>query len=433
MRFVSTAGRTPPTSFQAALFQGLAPDGGLFMPEALVPLPGEVIEGLRGADAITSGLTIARHMLGDEIEEDMLRGAVDAALGFPIPLVPLGPRTHVLELFHGPTLAFKDVGARFMAHLMSRLHREPRPLTVMVATSGDTGGAVARAFLGLPSTRVVVLFPEGRVSPRQERQFTTLQQNVLAVSVAGTFDDCQRMVKAAFGDPELRDGLLLTSANSINIGRLLPQILYYFHAWAQLPAPESVVFSVPSGNFGNLTAGLMAKELGLEVDAFVAATNANNVVPEYLRTGRFAPRPSVRTTSNAMDVGNPSNFARIAALYGDDVSRVRSHVVGSFWDDDDTRKAIARTFEDHGYVLDPHTAVATLALQEELRQRPRSNGVVLATAHPAKFNETVEAAIGQLIPIPEGLVEALDREPRVERIEPHLEALRRVVLEWGGE
>ena len=402
------------------------------MPERLAPLPGDLVQGLRGVDAITSGLVVARHLLGDELPEDALRGAVEAALGFPLPLVPLGPRTHVLELFHGPTLAFKDVGARFMAHLMSRLHQEARPLTVLVATSGDTGGAVARAFFGLPRTRVVVLFPEGRVSPRQESQFTTLQDNVLAVSVAGTFDDCQLMVKAAFGDAELREAFELTSANSINIGRLLPQILYYFHAWAQLPEPDSLVFSVPSGNFGNLTAGLMAKELGLEVDAFVAATNANDVVPEYLRTGRFRPRPSVRTISNAMDVGDPSNFARIAMLYGNDVSRVRSHVVGSFWDDDDTQRCIARTFEDHGYVIDPHTAVAVLAMQEELRQRPRSQGVVLSTAHPAKFTETVEAAIGRPISMPESLAAALHRESWVERIEPRLESLRRVVTEWTG-
>lgn len=432
MRLVSTEGRTEPVSFGEALFRGLAPDGGLFMPEKLSPLsPGDV-EALRGAGAIECGLAVARHLLGEELEDEILESAVREALGFALPLVPLGPRIHVLELFHGPTLAFKDVGARFMGCLMSRLRRSGPPLTVMVATSGDTGGAVAHAFLGLPRTRVVVLFPEGQVSERQQRQFTTLGDQVLAVAVQGPFDDCQRLVKAMFRDPEARQALALTSANSINIGRLLPQIFYYFHAWAQLDRREPLIFSVPSGNFGNLAAGLMARELGLPAAGFVTATNANDVVPEYLRTGLYEPRMSVRTLSSAMDVGAPSNLARILALFDGDLGRLRGCLEASAWSDRDTREAMRRVFDEHGYVLDPHTAVGWLALEEALAGRPDAHGVVLSTAHPAKFGDIVEEAIGGTVPLPEQLAAGQHRPSRFTRIAPELPDLRRVVMRWAG-
>ena len=432
MRLVSTAGRATSVSFGEALFRGLAPDGGLYMPETLCPLPAAQIDALRGADAVRCGLAIARHLLREEVEDEVLRPAVREALGFPLPLVPLGARTHVLELFHGPTLAFKDVGARFMGCLMSRLRRSGPPLTIMVATSGDTGGAVAHAFLGLPRTRVVVLFPEGQVSERQQRQFTTLGDQVLAVGVTGAFDDCQRLVKAMFRDPEARNALALTSANSINIGRLLPQIFYYFHAWARLNGGKPLVFSVPSGNFGNLAAGLMARELGLPAAGFVTATNANDVVPEYLRTGRYEPRASVRTLSSAMDVGAPSNLARILALFDGDRDRLRACLSGSSWSDADTRRAMKRVFDEHGYIMDPHTAVGWLALEETLAERPDAHGVVLATAHPAKFGETVEEAIGCPVPVPEQLAAGRARPSRFTRIAPHLEELRRVVMRWAA-
>lgn len=438
MKLVSTSGRAEPVSFREALFRGLAPDGGLFMPERLSPLSASEIDALRGADAIRSGLAVARHLLADELEDEVLESAAKEALGFPLPLVPLGPRTHVLELFHGPTLAFKDVGARFMGCLMSRLQRSGPPLTVMVATSGDTGGAVAHAFLGLPRTRVVVLFPEGQVSERQQRQFTTLGDQVLAVAVAGAFDDCQRLVKAMFRDPEAREALALTSANSINIGRLLPQIFYYFHAWAELGRRthmshrSPLIFSVPSGNFGNLAAGLMARELGLPAGGFVTATNANDVVPEYLRTGCYEPRASVRTLSSAMDVGAPSNLARILALFDGDLARLRGCLSGSAWSDADTREAMKRVFDAHGYILDPHTAVGWLALEEALSDNPDAHGVVLSTAHPAKFGDIVEEAIGCPVPMPEQLAAAESRPSRYTRIEPGLAELRRVVMGWAG-
>jgi len=348
---------------------------------------------------------------------------VREALDFPLPLVPLADRVHVLELFHGPTGAFKDVGARFLARALAATRAAREEITVLTATSGDTGGAVAHAFHGVTGTQVVILFPLGQVSPLQERQFTSLGGNVSAVGVRGTFDDCQRLVKEAFADRDLAGRLGLTSANSINIGRLLPQVFYYFYAAAQLSGSAEILVSVPSGNFGNLAAGLLAKRLGAPVTRFVAATNANDVVPEYLETGRFVSRPSVRTISSAMDVGNPSNFERIHSLYDRDVTRLRRDVAGRAYDDDATRRCMADTFRRHGYLLDPHSAVGMLALQDEMRQRPGVAGIVLGTAHPAKFADVVESAIGHPVVPPPQLADLAARESRYATIEPRLEAL----------
>lgn len=429
MRFVSTAGRAPPASLRTALFDGLAPDGGLYQPASLEMLPDAAVSRLIGTTLHDTALLLARHLMGDELDEDRLASIVEGALDFPIPLKRLDDRTFVLELFHGPTLAFKDVGARFMARLVAAFRPESEPpLTVLTATSGDTGGAVASAFLDLPGIRVVVLYPEGQVSPLQERQFTTLGGNVTAVAVAGTFDDCQRMAKEALASEELRRETPLTSANSINVGRLLPQIFYYFHAWTQLADPAAdVLVAVPSGNFGNLTAGLMAKRLGLPVARFVAATNVNDVVPRFLDSGRFQPLASVRTISTAMDVGDPSNFSRMAALFGGDAARMREVVVGSAHTDEDTRGAIARVHEAHGYVLDPHSAVGYLGLEAARARRPGTVGIVLATAHPAKFAATVEPVIGRSIEVPERLARLLKGESRATRIEPDTEQLGRLL------
>jgi threonine synthase len=428
MRFVSTAGQAPPVDLAAALTTGLAPDGGLYLPDHLDPMPPAARTALRGGAFPETALAVARHVLGEEPPAAALGRIVRAALDFPIPLVRLEDGLYALELFHGPTCAFKDVGARFLARLLAYYGGDAEtPLTVLVATSGDTGGAVAQAFFGVPGTRVVVLYPAGKVSPLQERQFTTLGGNVTAVAVAGTFDDCQRMVKQAFADRELSRSRL-TSANSINVGRLLPQIFYYWHAWAGLPeAPAELVLSVPSGNFGNLTAGLLALRLGLPVSQFVAATNVNDVVPEYLAGGAFRPRPSIATISNAMDVGDPSNFARMQALYAGNVGRLRADVAGSRHTDDATRSAIREVDRAYGYVLDPHGAVAYLGLRGALRQRPGATGVFLATAHPAKFAEVVEPLIGRAVPVPERLAACLARAPRVTRIPAELGALREVL------
>jgi len=430
VRLVSTAGAAPAADLRTALFEGLAPDGGLYLPARLDPLDDAVLDGLWGAQLEETALTVARQLWGGETEGAHLAEVIAEALNFPIPLVQLDERTFVLELFHGPTLAFKDVGARFMARLMAGYRRdEAGTLTVLVATSGDTGGAVAHAFLGLPRVRTVVLYPEGQVSPLQERQFTTLGENVEALAVSGTFDDCQRLAREALAERSVRDRLHLTSANSINIGRLLPQIFYYFHAWTQLPrTTEEVVLCTPSGNFGNLTAGLMAKRLGLPAAGFVAATNVNDVVPEYLATGTFRPRPSRRTVSSAMDVGNPSNFARMLALYDHDAEAMRRDVAGSVHTDEATRGAIAEVFQRCGRVLDPHSAVGYLASRTVLRERPNARAVFLSTAHPAKFAEVVEPVIGRPVPMPDSLAALHDREHRVRRIGASLTELEQVLL-----
>jgi len=385
------------------------------------------LEG-RGWPEVASA--VAEHLLSSAVDPVALDSLVKEALNFPVPLVPLKDRIHILELFHGPTLAFKDVGARFMAGLLAHF-REGREesLTVLTATSGDTGGAVAQAFLGHPGVRVVVLFPDGKVTPRQERQFSTLGSNVMAVAVQGDFDCCQRLAKGAFRDEHLRKAVKLTSANSINAGRLLPQMFYYFQALSEVRSgPEEILFSVPSGNFGNLAAGLMAKAMGLGEISFLASTNLNDGVPRYLRSGHFTPRPSVPTLSSAMDVGNPSNLARILHLYGDDLACLREDLTGRSVSDEETRCCIRRTYDDLGYTLDPHSAVGLVALERELKDRPGVTGVLLATAHPAKFAEVVEPVLEQSLPIPPQLARCLEGTRTVVPMEPEEGALRELLL-----
>ncbi len=437
MRLVSTAGPSPPADLKTALLDSLAPDGGLYVPERLEPLPVSVLWDLRRLDFVGTASQLAGHLLKDVIPQEDLEPIVRAAFDFPVPLVRLDERIYVLELFHGPTLAFKDVGARFLARLLAHFSaEESRRLTVLVATSGDTGGAVAHAFYKLPNTRVIVLYPEGKVSPIQELQFTTLGENVVAVAVRGTFDDCQRLAKTALRDAGLREKFLLTSANSINIGRLLPQIFYYFHGLARVPGelielPGSggeVIVSVPSGNLGNLTAGLMAKRLGLPVSRFVAATNANDVLPEYLRTGIYRPRPARPTISPAMDVGEPSNLARIQWLYRGDLERLRCDLAAASYSDAETLDAIARYGARYDYLLDPHSAVAALGLEQAMASRSKSVGVFLATAHPAKFAPVVERATGRPVPRPPQL-DFQGKSPKVERIAPQLGELEALLAE----
>ena len=418
MRWRSTRGAAPAATFREALFAGLAPDGGLYVPERIEPLAASEIASLRGATVVDVGIRVAAQLLDGEVPLADLGRLVATALDFPIPLVPVGA-VHALELFHGPTFAFKDVGARVMARLMAYFVEPRQSLTVLAATSGDTGSAVAQAFAGLAGTRVVVVFPEGQVTAVQEAQFTTLGGNVCAAAVQGTFDDCQALVKAAFGDAALRHAARLTSANSINVGRLVPQVFNY--AWASLQRPGAI-FSVPSGNFGNLTAGLIAKRLGFPIAGFVAATNVNDVVPAYLASGVYAPRRSVRTVANAMDVGAPSNIERIQHLYGHDLHRLRSEVTGVAVDDAAVMAAIRDVHEQHRYVLDPHSAIGWLGLQSAA-----TPGIFLATAHPAKFRETVEPAIGQPIELPDALRDALARPRQVTRIAPRPEELARLL------
>lgn len=420
MQWISTRGQTPPVTFRAALFAGLAPDGGLYMPGHLEPLPAATLEALRGQSVAEVGTEVASHLIGDEIPRDALARLIGEALNFDIPLVPVANRFS-LELFHGPTFAFKDVGARVMARLMAHFVAPGDSLTVLVATSGDTGSAVAQAFAGVAGTRVVVLYPEGQVSDVQEAQFATIGGNVQAVAVEGTFDDCQALVKAAFRDARLRHDAQLTSANSINVGRLLPQTFYY--AWGALRQPEAV-WSVPSGNFGNLTAGLLAKRLGFPIAQFIAATNVNDVVPEYLASGTYTPRASVRTIANAMDVGAPSNFERIQTLYDGSLDRVRADIRGIAFDDPQVTAAIGDVYVRYGYVLDPHSAIAWLGLDSrDPRSAVRHPQVFVATAHPAKFRETVEPAIGRRVDLPPALRDALTRPRLITRVAPRLNEL----------
>lgn len=414
MRWVSSRGASPAVPFIDALFAGTAPDGGLYMPERLDPLSPEQLTAIRAAagDIVEIGTVVGSHLLRDEISVADMRALVRDALDFPIPLVQVTGNIWSLELFHGPTMAFKDVGARTQARLLHHF-TDGTPLTILVATSGDTGSAVAQAFHGVPDTRVVVLYPEGKVTDVQEAQMASLGDNIIAVAVHGTFDDCQRLVKQAFADDDLRSHVWLTPANSINLGRLLPQVFYYFVLASLGPAearPDSApVVSVPSGNFGNLTAGLIAKRIGLPVERFVAATNVNDVVPEYLRTGEYKPRASVKTVANAMDVGAPSNFERIRALYDDDIDRMRLDVKGAAFEDGRVVEEIGRVYREREYLLDPHGAIAWLGLQEALDADPKATGVFLATAHPAKFREVVEPAIGERVELPATLAAALAR------------------------
>src|SRR5688572_8130943 len=409
MQWISSRGSSPPIKFIDALFAGTAPDGGLYMPERIDPLPPDALARLKGADFVTTATIVGAHLLQGEITESALEPLVRDALDFPVPLVQVSSRVWALELFHGPTLAFKDVGARVQARLLHHF-TDGTPLTILVATSGDTGSAVAQAFHRVPDTRVVVLYPAGQVSDVQEAQMASMGDNILAVAVRGTFDDCQQLVKQAFADDDLRAHVWLTPANSINLGRLLPQVFYYFLT-ARFGPPEGTgpVISVPSGNFGNLTAGLIAKRLGLPVRRFVAATNANDVVPEFLRSGRYQPRPSVQTVANAMDVGAPSNFERMRAMYGDDIDGMRRDIAGFAYDDGRIVTEIRNAYRRHGYLLDPHSAVAWLALNECLATNPDAHGVFVATAHPAKFREVVEPAIGETVPLPPVLAEASAR------------------------
>jgi threonine synthase len=369
-----------------------------------------------------TGRWVGRSLLAGT-DPVLIDRVVDAALDFPVPLVEVEPGLHVLELFHGPTHAFKDIGARFMARLMAELDPGGGRRTVLVATSGDTGSAVAHAFHGLDGYRVVVLFPKGKVSARQRRQMTTLGGNVVALAVSGSFDDCQRMAKEAFRDPDLRRRHRLTSANSINIGRLIPQSFYYVHAaallgWAERPAR----FVVPSGNLGNLCGGLLAHRAGMPTAGFVAATNANRAFVDFVTEGRFEPRPSVPTFSSAMDVGDPSNLERIRWLYRDDPSAVSRDVTAVWVSDDETEACIADVFRRTGYVLDPHTAVGVRAHGQVVRGVGTPT-VVLATAHPAKFPEVVEAAIGRGVPLPHGIASVMEAEEHMEEIAAELGAL----------
>jgi threonine synthase len=399
----STRRSSPSVSFSEALLRGLAPDGGLYIPTDVRPLPPGVLESWRGLPIGEVAVGLLGHLVGDEFEPGRFAALVRDAFSFPAPAIELDDGLSVLELFHGPTLAFKDFGARFLARMFGFLLSERDDhATILVATSGDTGSAVAQGFFGVPSVQVVVLYPAGKVSPFQEAQMATLGGNVRALRIPGTFDDCQRLVKQAFVDPTL-ESLRLSSANSINIGRLLPQAVYYVSGWLEAGdgARDGVVFCVPSGNLGNLTAGMLARSVGLKVERFIAASNLNDVLPEYLRTGAYRARPAVATISNAMDVGDPSNFPRLHQLHAEAIDRLRGSVLGIAVSDDDTRRSIRDTYQRNGYVLDPHGAVGIAAARHARTEHGERRPIVtLATAHPAKFADVIRAELGMEPPLP---------------------------------
>ncbi|MEN1785514.1 MAG: threonine synthase [Bacteroidota bacterium] len=410
MQFFSLNNPTHKTSFKEAVVQGIAPDKGLYFPERIDPLPTQFFEQLSSLSHREIAFTAIKQFVADDIPDEVLTAIVSATLDFDFPVVKIEPQVATLELFHGPTMAFKDVGARFMANCLGYFSQDQEEeVTVLVATSGDTGGAVANGFLGVPGVKVVILYPSGKVSHIQEQQLTTLGQNITALEVEGTFDDCQRMVKRAFLDSELTDHKKLTSANSINVARWLPQLFYYLFAQKQQPKGEKLIFSVPSGNFGNICAGMVAHRLGMPAEHFVAATNVNDVVPEYMRTGNYQAKRSVSTISNAMDVGDPSNFVRIQELYDTDFEKLSQSFSAYSFTDAETRVAMKELHDNTGYVADPHGAVGYLGLKKYLNQHG-GRGVFLETAHPVKFLPVVEEVLGLTPDIPPQIQAVMDRK-----------------------
>ena len=426
MRLFSTNSPEVYVGFGEAVLRSLPSDNGLYMPEQIPTLDDGFWVDWKALDFQEMAYRVVSSMLQGVIPEPELRSIVTDAVNFSAPVVRLDDSHHVLELFHGPTLAFKDFGARFMARVMAWLNRDStKPLTVLVATSGDTGGAVAHAFHNVPGTRVIILYPSGKVSGLQEKQLTALGGNITALEIDGSFDDCQRMVKAAFLDKDVAKSCNLTSANSINISRLIPQMLYYFEAARQFEEPP--VFVIPSGNFGNLTALLLATRMGLKVGHIVAATNINDVVPEYLSSSKYEPRPSVATLSNAMDVGAPSNFARMIEIFGGEWQAMAQRICGFSYNDEQTRAAMREVYEKYDYVMDPHGAVAYLAAQAWLSKHPEDVTVILETAHPAKFPETIEDELGSaVLETPERLA-CLADQPKVSIA---MEAKDAMLISW---
>jgi threonine synthase len=427
MFYYSTNKNSPPVSLPYAVLKGLADDDGLYMPERIPLLDKEFFGSLHKMSLQDIAHTVASAFIEDDVPGDILKGMVDETLNFEIPLVQIDKNIYSLELFHGPTMAFKDVGARFMSRLMSWLQRDnKRKLKVVVATSGDTGSAVASGFYDVPGIDVYVLFPKGKVSPLQQKQITTWGKNICAIEIDGTFDDCQKLAKQVLADKDLKHSFLITSANSINIARLIPQSFYYFWAVAQLADPNKpLVFSVPSGNFGNLTAGLLANTMGLEAERFIASTNINDVVPKYYETSVYTPRPSMQTISNAMDVGNPSNYARLQELFNNSHPEFCEKIYACAFTDDQTREIIESVLSKFNYLTDPHGAVAYMGAQEYLQKvNPEANIIFLETAHPAKFPETLNIYRKNYNRLPEQLQMVAEKEEHYISLENNYDKLR---------
>jgi threonine synthase len=414
LNFYSLNQIAPKVSFKEAVIKGIAPDKGLYFPESISPLPNSFFEQIEELTDHEIAFRAIHQFVASDIPDVKLKEIIANVLDFDFPVVEIEDNVATLELFHGPTMAFKDVGARFMANCLGYFSEgEKSEVTVLVATSGDTGGAVANGFLGVDGVKVVILYPSGKVSDIQERQLTTLGKNITALEVDGNFDDCQKMVKMAFLDEALLENMRLTSANSINVARWLPQLFYFLFAYKQVKSKgQEIIFSVPSGNFGNICAGMVAQRLGMPVKHFVASTNVNDTVPEFMRTGNYHPKPSTPTISNAMDVGDPSNFIRIRHLFKDDF-RVLSENLSSYtFSDEETREALSKIYGISGYVADPHGAVGYLGLKKYQQNHPQTYGVFLETAHPVKFLDVVEETIGKTIEIPPQIQKVMGKEKK---------------------
>ena len=404
MNYISTNKQASAVDFKEAVIKGLAPDKGLYFPESINVLSSDFIKNLKSKTKAEIAFEIIRSYVGDCIPENELKQICEETVDFDFPLVKISDDIYSLELFHGPTLAFKDVGARFLSRCLGYFSKgTTKKTTVLVATSGDTGSAVANGFLEVEGVNVVILYPSGKVSKIQELQLTTLGKNITAFEVQGDFDDCQRLVKQAFADQELNKVLNLTSANSINVARWLSQQFYYFYALQQWPHEQAPVISVPSGNLGNICAGLIAHVSGLPVNHFIAACNSNDVVPEFMNSGKYNPKASVSTISNAMDIGDPSNFVRLIKLFGNDFEQIKNVITSYSIDDKITLATISEVYNKYNYLLDPHGAVAYRSLQNYLEQHLGQKGFILETAHPVKFNTVVESAIGKKISVPDSV------------------------------
>lgn len=433
MQYYSTNGLAPKTSLQDAVVRGLAPDKGLYMPEVIPTIPKAFFNNISEMSLQDIAYVVANTLFGQDIESETLKNIVNDTLNFDIPLKHVNGNIYSLELFHGPTLAFKDVGSRFMARLLGYFNQKSNgagsTVNVLVATSGDTGSAVANGFLNVPGIKVYVLYPQGKVSKIQEAQFTTLGSNITALEINGTFDDCQALVKSAFMDKELNEKMQLTSANSINVARFLPQMFYYFYAYAQLAKMgkplDNIVVSVPSGNFGNITAGLIGKRMGLPIKRFIAANNRNDIFYQYLLSAQYNPRPSIATIANAMDVGDPSNFARVLDLYGSH-GAIATEISGCTYSDEQIAETLRDTYQSTGYLLDPHGAVAYRSLTEGLNGN--EIGIFLETAHPAKFKDTVEQIIGGNVEIPAKLAAFMKGTKSTVKLSPAFSAFKKFLL-----
>ncbi|MGN6421114.1 MAG: threonine synthase [Pseudobacter sp.] len=430
MQYYSLNRQSPAVGFKEAAISGQAPDKGLYFPERIPLFEKSFIENIEGLRKEEIAYRVISPYVGDAIPEDDLRRIVSETVNFEIPLVRINENISTLELFHGPTLAFKDVGARFMSRCLGYFSQSvTEKVVVLVATSGDTGGAVAHGFYDVPGVEVVILYPSGKVSSVQEKQLTTLGKNIRALEVNGSFDDCQKLVKQAFADADLTQQLFLTSANSINVARWLPQQFYYLFAWQQWKDKQHPpVICVPSGNFGNICAGLLAYCSGMPVQHFVAATNANAVVPEFLQSGEYKPKPAVATISNAMDVGDPSNFVRVLELFNQELGSLKNVLTSYSVTDVETRKAIREVYNSYGYLPDPHGAVGYKALQQYLQSHPDEKGFFLETAHPVKFYDVVEPVIGSNIPLPESVRSIMHLQKESVLMEPEYEALKAELL-----